>query len=127
MQRGGETMKKISIFLFTLTVFALTVVPALAQLDTGLNYGTFTGLGTNDLREGVMNIVRVLLGFLGIIAIVVMLYGGFVWLTSAGSEDKIGQAKKIISAGILGLVIIFISFAIATFVIEQLISATGAS
>ena len=127
MQRGGETMKKISIFLFTLTVFALTVVPALAQLDTGLNYGTFTGLGTNDLREGVMTIVRVIMGFLGIISILVMLYGGFVWLTSAGSEDKIGQAKKIISAGILGLVIIFISFAIATFVIEQLISATGAS
>src|SRR3989344_8425454 len=109
-------MKKTLIFLFTLTVFALTVVPALAQLDTGLNYGTFTGLGTNDLREGVMTIVRVIMGFLGIISILVMLYGGFVWLTSAGSEDKIGQAKKIISAGILGLVIIFISFAIATFV-----------
>ena len=120
-------MKKSLLIVTTVAMFALTVVPALAQLDTGLNYGTFTGLGTNDLREGVMNIVRVLLGFLGIIAIVVMLYGGFVWLTSGGNEEKVGQAKKVISAGILGLVIIFISFAIATFVIEQLISATGAS
>ena len=119
-------MKKTLIFVTTIAMFALTVVPALAQLDTGLNYGTFTGLGTNDLREGVMNIVRVLLGFLGIIAIVVMLYGGFVWLTSGGNEEKVGQAKKIISAGIIGLVIIFISFAIATFVIDQLVVATGA-
>jgi len=120
-------MKKSLLIVTTVAMFALTVVPALAQLDTGLNYGTFTGLGTNDLREGVMNIVRVLLGFLGIIAIVVMLYGGFVWLTSGGNEEKVGQAKKIISAGIIGLVIVFISFAIATFVIDQLIVATGAN
>jgi hypothetical protein len=56
-----------------------------------------------------------------------MLYGGFVWLTSAGSEDKIGQAKKIITAGIVGLVLIFVSFAIAQFVIAQLITATAAT
>lgn len=121
-------MKKI-VFLTTLVaVFALAVTPVLAQsLDTGLEYGTFTGLGTKDLREGVMAIVNVLLGFLGIVAIIIILYGGFVWLTSAGNEDKVGQAKKIITAGIIGLVIIFISYAIATFVITELISATGAN
>ena len=122
-------MKKI-VFLTTLVaLFALSVVPALAQgtLDVGLEYGTYTGLGTKDLREGVMAIVNVILGFLGIIAIVIILYGGFIWLTSAGSEDKVGQAKKIITAGIIGLVIIFISYAIATFVITELISATGAT
>ena len=119
-------MKKNLILVFTLALFAFSALPALAQLDVGLNYGTYTGLGTVDLREGVMNIVRLLLGFLGIIAILIILWGGFVWLTSGGSEDKIGTAKKIISAGIIGLVVIFISFAIATFVIEQLILATGA-
>ena len=120
-------MKKTLLFVFTLALFSLTVMPALAQtLEVGLGYGTFTGLGTKDLREGVMAIVRVLLGFLGIIAIVIILYGGFVWLTSAGNEEKVGQAKKIITAGIIGLVIIFVSYAIAEFVITQLLSATGA-
>ena len=119
-------MKKI-ITLTTLSlVFALTALPALAQIDTGLNYGTFTGLGTNDLREGVMNVVNVLLGFLGILAIIIILWGGFRWLTSGGNEEKVGEAKKIITAGIIGLVIIFTSYAIATFVITQLIQATGA-
>jgi len=106
----------------------LTVTPVLAAtLDTGINYGTYTGLGTKDIREGVMAVVNVLLGFLGIIAIIIILYGGFVWLTSAGNEEKVGQAKKIITSGIIGLVIIFISYAVATFVITQLITATGAS
>ena len=36
------------------------------------------------------------------------------------------NAKKIISAGVIGLVIIFVSFALASFVINQLLSATGA-
>jgi len=123
-------MKKrlvVSLILSTF-LFAFAILPAFAQtsLNTGINYGTFTGLGTQDLREGIMRIINVLLSFLGIIAIVIMLWGGFVWLTSGGSEEKVGQAKKIITAGIVGLVIIFIAFAIAQFVITQLITATGA-
>ena len=120
-------MKKSLIFVFTLVLFSLVVSPVFAQpLVTGIEYGTFTGLVTKDLREGVMAIVRIILGFLGIIAIIIMLYGGFVWMTSAGNEEKVGQAKKIITAGIIGLVIIFVSFAIAEFVISQLLIATGA-
>jgi Zn-dependent protease with chaperone function len=121
-------MKKSLIFVFALAFFAMTVLPVFAQgnLDVGLNYGTYTGLGTKDLREGVMSIVRLLLGFLGIVAILILLYGGFLWFTSAGNEEKVGQAKKVISAAIIGLVIIFISYAIAQFVITQLLQATGA-
>ena len=119
-------MKKGLIIALTFVLFALTVMPAFAQLQTGIEYGTYSGLGTKDLREGVMAIVRILLGFLGIIAILIMLYGGFVWLTAAGNEEKVGTAKKIITAGIMGLVIIFVSYAIAEFVITQLLEATGA-
>jgi len=119
-------MKKTLIIASVISMFALSVMPALA-LNVGLEYGTYTGLGTKDLREGIMAIVNVLLGFLGIIAIIIVLYGGFVWLTSGGNEEKVSQAKKIITAGIIGLVIIFVSFAIASFVITQLISATGAA
>jgi len=120
-------MKKVLILTTLITVFALTALPALALDDPfGLNYGTSTGLGTKDLREGIMTIVQYLLTFLGVIAILVMLYGGFVWMTSAGNEEKVGQAKKIITAGVIGLVVIFISYALARFVIEQLVAATGA-
>lgn len=107
------------------TIFALSVMPVLA-LDTGIEYGTYTGLGTNDIREGVMNVVNVLLGFLGILAIIIILWGGFRWMTSGGNEEKVGEAKKVITAGIIGLVIIFTAYALATFVISQLLTATGA-
>ncbi len=117
--------KNLSIVVVSMVLFALTVMPAFAVLDVGLQYGSATGLGTKDIREGIMSVIRALLGFLGIVAIVIMLYGGFVWLTSAGNEEKVSQAKKIISAGIIGLIIIFVSYALATFVITQIMSATG--
>ncbi len=118
-------MKKIATLMTVTTIFALSVMPVLA-LDTGIEYGTYTGLGTNDIREGVMNVVNVLLGFLGILAIIIILWGGFRWMTSGGNEEKVGEAKKVITAGIIGLVIIFTAYALATFVISQLLTATGA-
>ena len=119
-------MKKITAIAVLSLVFALSALPVFA-LDTGVNYGTALGLGTKDVREGVMSIINALLGFLGVIAIVIILWGGFRWMTAGGNEEKIGEAKKIITAGIIGLVIIFISYALASFVIQQLISATGAA
>ncbi|OGY51851.1 MAG: hypothetical protein A2951_01250 [Candidatus Buchananbacteria bacterium RIFCSPLOWO2_01_FULL_56_15] len=118
-------MKKFTaVALTSVTMMSLLAVPVLA-LDTGINYGTALGLGTKDVREGTMSIVNSLLGFLGIIAILIILWGGFRWMTAGGNEEKIGEAKKIITAGIIGLVIIFISFALATFVINSLVKATG--
>lgn len=119
-------MKKIVILTTLGVIFALTALPTLAALDTGIGYGTYTGLGTKDIREGIMGIVNVLLGFLGILAIIIILWGGFVWMTAGGNEEKTGEAKKIITAGIIGLVIIFTAYAIASFVVTQLMSATGA-
>lgn len=105
--------------------FAAT--PVLAQtLDTGLQYGTATGLGTGDLRVTVMNIVRVVLGFLGVLAIAIIAYGGFVWMTAGGNAQRIDTAKSILRNAVIGLVIILSSFMIVSFIIGQLIDATGA-
>jgi len=122
--KGGEKMKKLIVLTTLGVIFAMTAMPVLA-LETGIDYGTYTGLGTKDIRQGIMNVVNVLLGFLGILAIVIILWGGFRWLTSGGNEEKVGEAKKIITAGIIGLVIIFTAYAIASFVISQLLTATG--
>jgi len=121
-------MKKIATLTTSIAFFSLMVLPALAAADDpfGLGYGTYLGLGTNDIKQGIMTIVQYLLGFLGIVAIIIMLYGGFTWMTAAGNEEKVGKAKQIISAGIIGLVIIFVSYALVTFVISQLLLATGA-
>jgi hypothetical protein len=47
-------------------------------------------------------------------------------MTAAGNEDKVGEAKRIIGAGVIGMVIILGAFGVAQFVLEALYGATGA-
>lgn len=119
-------MKIISFFILTILAFAIMVTPVLAQLETGLGYGTFTGLGTKDLREGVMTIVRIIFGFMGVLVIAAIVYGGFLMLVSGGNEEGNSNGRKVISAGIIGLVVIFLAYAITAFVIGQLLVSTDA-
>lgn len=89
------------------------------------NVQNATGLGNKDPREIAAAVIRVMLGFLGIIAVMIILYAGFLWMTAAGNEDKITQAKGMMSAGVIGLVIVLAAFGIATFVMNALVTATG--
>lgn len=110
---------------------ALWAVPMVVLAEAGDILGTGaveTGLGgtlgTRDVRETVASIINVALSLLGIVAVVIILAGGFTWMTAMGNEEKADKAKKMIFAGIIGLAIILSAYAIAKFVIDKLISAT---
>lgn len=102
-------------------------VPTTGQINTdnlGLTYGGQIGLGTQDIRQTIANIIRVAMGLLGIVAVVIILVGGFKWMTAGGNEEQVGEAKKWIFSGVIGLAIILSAYALATFVIQSLVSAT---
>jgi TRAP-type C4-dicarboxylate transport system permease small subunit len=84
-----------------------------------------TDIGTTDIRDVIINLVNVLLGFLGIIAVIIIIWGGFRWLTAGGNEESVATARSIITSGIIGLGIIIASFAIARFLILSLSQSTG--
>ncbi|MFH0779475.1 MAG: LamG-like jellyroll fold domain-containing protein [Parcubacteria group bacterium] len=103
--------------------------PALAQtIDTGVDtVGSATGLSTTDIRITIGNIIRYILGFLGVIAICLVLYGGFLYMTSGGNQEQVTKAKKVLIDAVIGLIIIFSAYAIASYVINKLGAATGAA
>ncbi|MFZ6015552.1 MAG: pilin [Patescibacteria group bacterium] len=78
----------------------------------------------SDLRATVANIINVALGFLGIIAVIIVLIGGFKYMIAGGDESKTKEARGWIISGIIGLAIILSGWAITSFVISQLITAT---
>lgn len=78
-----------------------------------------------DARNIVVDIIKIVLGFLGIISVVLIVYAGFTWMMAGGNEEKISEAKKILTAGIIGLVIILSAYAIADFVITYIYSAAN--
>ena len=92
---------------------------------TGEDFANTSGLGSGDLPSTIASIIRVALGFLGIVAVVIILLGGFKWMTAGGNDDKVKDAKKLMVAGVIGLVIVLSAFAIASFVLTQISTATA--
>jgi len=109
--------------LVSFVVLAATT-PALAAVDWGLTYATNVGLGTREIRSVAVSVIQTLLGVLGVLSLVIILLGGFKWMTSGGNEEGVGSAKKTIAAGIVGLVIIFFAYAIVTFVFNVIGGST---
>ena len=64
------------------------------------------------------------IGAILVIVLVIIIYGGFLWMTAGGNDEKVGEAKKWIFGGIIGLVFILSAYAIASFVISNLVNAT---
>lgn len=71
------------------------------------------------------NIVEIFLSILGIVAVVLMIYGGYLWMTGRGKEERINKAKETLESAIIGLIIIMAAYAITYFVVNQFLSATG--
>ena len=107
-------IKKISIILPSLII--LLMGKTVLAIDWGLNYAQNVGLGTQEVRDVATNVIQTLLGVLGILALVIILVGGFRWMTAMGNEDQVASAKKTIAAGVIGLIIIFFAYAIVAFV-----------
>ncbi|HPT08411.1 MAG TPA: pilin [bacterium] len=115
------------VVLFFLTLFFVnlsSVVFASDDLGMGVVDKEIV-LKNSDPRSIASKIINIALGFLGIIAVIIVIYGGFIWMTAGGEEDKIDKAKKTLKAGVIGLAIILASWGIVAFVFNKLGDATG--
>jgi len=127
-------MKKIiATFLSLTTVFTMglaLVGPLQVNAETatsalGMEFGTELGLGNQDIRVTVARIIKTVMGLLGIVAVVIVLVGGFKWMTAGGNEEQVGEAKKWLFSGVIGMAIIFSAWALTNFIVNSLVSATG--
>jgi len=114
------SFKKILLFSAVLSLVFLAL-PALAQSlpkaigdqlqhTAGAN-GANLGQPT-DLRIIAVNIIRVVLTFLGMIFLCIVIYAGFIWMTAAGNDDEVGKAKTMITQATVGLGVILAAYGI---------------
>jgi hypothetical protein len=82
------------------------------------------GTGETDIITIAGSIINVVLGFLGMVLLFYFLYGGFKWMTSGGEEEGVKEAQTMIKNAVIGLVIVMASYALSTFVLDQLITVT---
>lgn len=105
-------------------------VVSFSDFKGGLSAPTGDGLDqtlkqTSSARQFVINAVNFVLGFLGLAAVVVIVYAGILYVTAAGNEDNTGKAKNAIKYAVIGIILIAASYAIVNTVIN--FAATGQS
>lgn len=109
-------MKKI---LKNISILGITLLPN-AALAVGGTIPKPGSLSSAPLSTTVGKIINAAAGLLGIVAIVIIVYGGFLWMTSGGNEESVANAKKIMVAGVIGIIIVVLSYAIASFIMSNI-------
>ncbi len=123
----NKILKYLAVFAL-IAAFAVPMMasPALASDDLygikNLNKGLDGALGKadQDPREVIGRFINFALGFLGLMAVGIILAGGFKWMTSGGNEEKTGEAKKLLISGVIGLIIVLASWGLATWLIGSI-------
>ncbi|MFH0854029.1 MAG: hypothetical protein V1891_00850 [bacterium] len=132
------TILTIFAIIISLSVFSISYIFSPQAIVSAVSFENMRDEGLDDLgkiaygsekppksaTEIVAEIIKYALSFLGIIFLVLILYGGFLWMTAGGNDDKVAQSKTIIINGVIGLIIILSAYAITYFVLENIIKAT---
>lgn len=106
--------------IFVLAIFFLSAHPALAQQTDFEQFGSATGLSNTSIITIIARIIRFFLGLVGIILVILLLYAGFLYMTARGETAPIEKAKRIFQQTIIGLIIIFGSFSLVSFILGRL-------
>jgi hypothetical protein len=78
--------------------------------------GTSTKGSIESLARTVINIFSIIVG---VTAVLMIIYGGFRYVTSGGASDKVGNAKNTLIYAIIGLIIVALAQAIVHFVLNE--------
>ncbi len=84
------------------------------------------GLASTDIRVVISSIIKIALGLLGIIFVLLVIYGGFLYMTAGGNEEQIASAKKVLMNATIGLIIILSAYSIVLMV-GRLLGLNGTS
>jgi len=126
-------LKKIILISFS---FFLAFTPVLVSAN---DYGLFTSANYDSNKrafnvQGVGNdpggfmatrigkIIGAVLSFVGVIFMVLIVYGGLTWMTASGNEKQVEKAKNLIVQAVIGLVVVLAAYAITKFIGDSLTS-----
>lgn len=116
-------MKKYFLATLLVIIILLPFLVLAQPPQQGLNdFLNETELKPSSLPEAIGRIVRIILSFLGLFTVLIIIFGVVRVAGSAGDEEQISNAKRMITAGVVGLIIIVLAYAVSAFVFSSLSS-----
>lgn len=109
--------------IFYRTRFILVVLAGAAL--TGETVQLDNPIGPNDqtLLQFIIGVTQVLLGGVAVFALIMILYGGFLMLTSAGRQEQIEKGRDTLLWAVIGLGVILFSGVIVRFLFAEFTNA----
>lgn len=134
-------MKRSQYFFFSLvlsTVLFFGIQDVFAQINTDLNFSQSaaflnqanegrTGLSNTDIRSQAATIITLAFQMVGVAFFILMVYGGFMWMTDRGNEEQVKKARDTVIAATIGLFVVLGAYALTTFVVDRFISPVTTS
>jgi len=75
----------------------------------------------STMYEMIGEINNTVLGFLGVLFLILIIFGGIMWMTASGNEEKVKKASELMSHAAIGLAIVLFAFLLTNFVIFKII------
>ena len=97
-------------------VMPIALPSASAQFRSGLDAAQTREMSTKPIGTTIGDIVNVFLYFVGAVAVIVVIWGGFQYITSSGDSQKATTAKNTIMYAVIGIVVVVMSYAIVNWV-----------
>ena len=98
---------------------AFSAAGPLNTVKTGAGYGD-AAVGLTSIQSIITQVIRTALTLVGIVFLVLMIYGGFLWMTDRGSEAQVKKAINLIQSAVIGLIIVVSAYAITYFVVQAI-------
>lgn len=76
--------------------------------------------GVTDPALIIGKIIKIVVGLIGVILLVLIVYAGYLWMTAGGNEEQLKQAKGILVNSIIGVIIVLMAYIITYFVVNEL-------
>lgn len=110
------------ILLLVLPFFVFAANSSLSGLTyVGEKAGYEENVNQYVMSQLIGNVIQTFLSLLGVIFIVLIIYGGFKWMKASGRAEEVEKAQSIIRQAIIGLIITVGSWAITSFVLSRLL------
>lgn len=100
-------------------IFALYAPTNAIEFDPNHEYKNELNLPDTEPDALAVRVIQWALGFLGLISVGMIIFGGFMWMTSAGNEQRVEKGREIIKWAVIGLVVVMLSWAIVVFVFQS--------
>ena len=107
------------------TVKAYSTSSVMNNLESVARGSYDVNTNENTLLDNIATIIQVVLGLLGTIFVILMIYAGILWMTAGGNDTQVKKAQNIIQRAAIGLLIVVLAYAITYFIFQNLPGGGG--